>query len=59
MWRDSERFFRRGTSGQWRDLLDDDDLLRYWRRVAEIAGSDELTTWVHREPARLSRPRPA
>jgi aryl sulfotransferase len=53
MWRDSEQFFRRGVSGEWRDLLDDGDLVRYWRRVAEIAAPD-LTTWVHRQPVRLA-----
>jgi hypothetical protein len=43
------RFFSRGTSGQWRDLLDDADLARYAARVRALA-SGNLVEWVHREP---------
>lgn len=43
---DNRRFFHRGTMGQWRDMLDDDDLERYHRRVAELAPAD-LAAWVH------------
>ena len=46
-WRDNERFFNRGTSGQWRDLLDDDDLERYRQRVRAI-GPSALVDWAHR-----------
>ena len=42
-------FFSRGTSGQWRDLLDDGDLVRYAARVRALA-SDDLVGWLHREP---------
>jgi hypothetical protein len=45
-WRDDREFFRRGTSGQWRDLLDDGDLDRYRRRVASLAPPD-LAAWAH------------
>lgn len=45
-WRDNERFFNRGTSGQWRDLLDGDDLERYRTRVRAIGPSD-LVDWMH------------
>jgi hypothetical protein len=45
-WRDDSQFFRRGTSGQWRDLLDEDDLARYRRRVASLAPAD-LAAWAH------------
>jgi hypothetical protein len=45
-WRDTTQFFRRGTSGQWRDLLDEDDLDRYRRRVAALAPPD-LAAWAH------------
>lgn len=48
-WIDPAAFFSRGTSGQWRDLLDGDDLARYAARVRALA-SDELVEWVHREP---------
>jgi aryl sulfotransferase len=45
IWTDTRRFFNRGTTGQWRDFLDDADLERYNRRVAELAGP-ELVRWA-------------
>jgi hypothetical protein len=48
-WIDPAAFFSRGTSGQWRDLLDDADLARYAERVRSLAG-DDLVAWLHREP---------
>jgi aryl sulfotransferase len=46
IWNDNQRFFNRGCSGQWRDILDDDDLVRYGRRVAEVTEPD-LAIWTH------------
>ena len=46
IWHDNEEFFHRGTSGQWRSLLDDDDLRRYDDRVAQLVAPD-LAAWVH------------
>ncbi len=48
-WIDPAAFFSRGTSGQWRELLDDADLDRYGARVRVLA-SDDLVEWLHREP---------
>ena len=48
-WIDPSAFFSRGTTGQWRDLLDDADLVRYAARVRTLA-SNELVDWLHREP---------
>jgi hypothetical protein len=48
-WIDPAAFFSRGTSGQWRDVLDDADLARYAARVRLLA-ADDLVEWVHREP---------
>ena len=48
-WHDSARFFNRGTSGQWRTLLDAGGLDRYRARVAAI-GTPEAAGWVHRPP---------
>jgi aryl sulfotransferase len=48
IWRDNARFFHRGGSGAWRDLLDEGDLARYHRRVAELADPD-LAAWAHDE----------
>jgi hypothetical protein len=46
-WIDPVAFFSRGTSGQWRDLLDDADLARYAARVRDLA-ADDLVEWLHR-----------
>jgi len=46
IWQDNQQFFHRGTSGQWRRLLDDSDVERYFRRVGELAAPD-LAHWAH------------
>jgi hypothetical protein len=46
IWLSNREFFHRGTSGQWRDLLDEPGLLRYADRVAEVAAPD-LALWAH------------
>jgi hypothetical protein len=48
IWEDNQQFFHRGVSGQWRALLDDDDVRRYDARVAELA-DPELARWLHRD----------
>ncbi|MER7165567.1 sulfotransferase domain-containing protein [Micromonospora sp. NPDC000207] len=45
--RDRAAFFRSGTSGQGRDLLDPAGLTRYRHRVAALAPPD-LVAWLHR-----------
>jgi aryl sulfotransferase len=47
-WIDPAAFFHRGTSGQWRGLLDHTDIARYAARVRTLASRD-LIDWVHRE----------
>jgi hypothetical protein len=49
LWHSNEQFFHRGTSGQWRSLLDESDLRRYFARVAEVAEAD-VAAWAHRTP---------
>jgi aryl sulfotransferase len=51
IWHDSGRFFNRGMSGQWRDLIDEDGLRNYEARVRELA-DPELSAWVHQGPVR-------
>jgi hypothetical protein len=46
IWTSNRRFFNRGYSGQWRDLLDAEALARYERRVAQLAPPD-LAHWLH------------
>jgi aryl sulfotransferase len=48
-WIDPAAFFSRGTSGQWRGLLDDADLARYAARVRTVA-TGEVIEWLHPEP---------
>jgi len=47
LWRSNKAFFRSGTSGQWRDLLDSAAVDHYHRRVASLAPAD-LVAWLHR-----------
>jgi aryl sulfotransferase len=44
---DANAFFSRGSSGQWRDLLDDADLARYAARAHSLA-SHGVIEWLHR-----------
>jgi len=44
---DSSAFFRRGSSGAGREVLDADEFARYQARTAELAPAD-LLAWLHR-----------
>jgi aryl sulfotransferase len=48
VFRDRKAFFRRGGSGQGRELLDEAELARYQARTAALAPPD-LLAWLHRE----------
>ena len=45
-WRSTDDFFHRGSSGQWRQLLDQQDLHRYRHRVDQLIPAD-LSEWAH------------
>jgi hypothetical protein len=47
VWREPSRFFHKGTSGQWLEVLDPEAERRYWKRVRELA-APELVAWLHR-----------
>jgi hypothetical protein len=48
IWLDRERFFHKGTNGQWRDVMTtDDDRKRYQARIAQLA-EGEFAEWLHR-----------
>ncbi|MGH3943946.1 MAG: sulfotransferase domain-containing protein [Pseudonocardiaceae bacterium] len=49
LWHDNAKFFHRGTSGQWRTRLNEDDLRRYHLRVAEL-DDPEVAGWLHSRP---------
>jgi len=51
--RDKKRFFNRGASGQWAQVLEDTDLREYSARAAELAGAD-LLEWVHHMPVTVA-----
>jgi aryl sulfotransferase len=44
---DNRGFFRRGESGQWRDLLDPEELRRYDELVSTLAEDDFFAQWLH------------
>jgi hypothetical protein len=48
-WKDPTVFFRRGTSGQWRELLDEPARERYAQVVQRLVPAD-LSAWLHRPP---------
>jgi hypothetical protein len=47
IWKDTERFFNKGTNEQWRGVLEPEDLDRYEARVKELVDPD-LVDWLHR-----------
>jgi aryl sulfotransferase len=49
--REPEKFFRSGRSGMGRDLLEADELSRYYDLAARLVPPD-LMTWLHREYSR-------
>jgi aryl sulfotransferase len=53
VWHDNARFFNKGTSGQWRELLDEEELRRYQSRIMELADPD-LVVWLHQGSADLT-----
>jgi len=46
IWTDNKRFFNRGSSGQWHDILDAAALERYDERIATLATPD-VVRWAH------------
>ena len=44
-WVSTTDFFHKGTSGQWRDVITEDETPRYEKRLAELA-SPELARWL-------------
>ena len=50
IWLDAQRFFNKGTSGQWRSLVDDGGMRRYEDRVNELTDDREFSEWVHQGP---------
>jgi aryl sulfotransferase len=44
---DTAAFFRRGTSGAWREILSEEELADYYERTARLAPPD-LLQWLHR-----------
>jgi hypothetical protein len=44
-----DQFFHRGSTGQWRQVIGNDELHRYAARVTACAPA-ELAAWIHRPP---------
>ena len=49
-------FFRRGTSGEGRQILSDEEVAAYYARAAQLAAADMLT-WLHSTGSRCPRAR--
>jgi hypothetical protein len=48
IWLDPVRFFNKGSSGQWHDVIKtDEDQKRYDERIAQLADA-EFSAWLHR-----------
>jgi len=47
LWRDNQRFFNRGSSGQWRALFEDGDAARYEARLRELVADPPFAAWAH------------
>ncbi len=48
-WNDNTAFFRRGTSGQWRDVLSPNRQQTYLARLDELDIEPALRAWIHGE----------
>lgn len=48
IWKDSTEFFHRGESGQWRSLVDESELDRYWANARDLVDDEEFLSWLHR-----------
>jgi hypothetical protein len=48
IWKDTARFFNKGTNGQWRELLDEEGVRRFDDRLRSLA-SPELIAWINGE----------
>ena len=46
LWKDNTRFFHKGQSGRWRDVVSDENVAHYDRKVAELI-DPEMAQWVH------------
>jgi hypothetical protein len=58
LWHDTNAFFNRGESGQWREVFTDTHLQRYDERIAALASPD-LVDWLHTGSGGAGTARPA
>ena len=45
-WKDNQKFFNKGSSGQWREVIGAADMARYDARMATLL-SPEKIAWIH------------
>ena len=46
LWKSNEDFFKKGVGGQWRDVLNDEDLAIYDERLSTLLLADDIA-WLH------------
>lgn len=47
LWNDNSRFFQRGVSGRWREVIGDADLPRYDAALAALVVDSDFDRWLH------------
>ena len=46
LWKSNQDFFKKGSNGQWRDVVVEADVARYEKRIAALLPADEIA-WMH------------
>jgi hypothetical protein len=46
LWKDNQRFFNKGSNGQWRDAISAEDIALYDDRISILLPADQIA-WLH------------
>jgi aryl sulfotransferase len=47
LWKDTSRFFEKGVSGRWRDVIQEAELSRYDAALAALIDDADFVQWLH------------
>jgi hypothetical protein len=47
LWRSTDEFLHKGTSGQWQEIFSDEALARYEARLDELSLAPDFRRWLH------------
>ena len=45
-WKDNQKFFNKGSSGQWKEALGEADMARYDARISALLTPEQIA-WIH------------